>query len=456
MSKSTPIVEATSAGVSTTTRWQHWGLSAVFLATGLVSACDAGKLATTDEEWPDFEPYAAGATCKINPEVVGVGEGYVALFSGLPSDWNLFLLVEDPTGLTFRAVQSDGGVVEFAATAPSITGDGVATLYRFGSRRVGRVTSCSFEIVAEPVCGDGVCNGIEDCDSCPTDCQEGCEPPVEPTPDAGVEPTPDAGVEPTPDAGVQPTPDAGVEPPPAGDARAIFDAQIQPMLQARCALCHGPNSVGPQLWTEPSYEQVTGNTLLVGNFDPAAATLLTKGPHAGANWWSPTEEQTISDWLLAEAEERNSGTTPTGPSAMSTFIGCMNYQDFVDSSADRLAHLGTDERFDDCADCHGSGQHNVALCDRKEELFAQWKTYYGFHTVFRVEVNNAGEETVVLNFDKYERVGNGTTLHPMFNYESGRFDYVRDFYERTMQRMASGDCGPPVDPVPLMIPACVQ
>jgi hypothetical protein len=45
---------------------------------------------------------------------------------------------------------------------------------------------------------------------------------------------------------------------------------------------------------------------VVGNWVPANASLLTKGAHDGGNApaWTQPQKDTITMWLLAEAEER--------------------------------------------------------------------------------------------------------------------------------------------------------
>jgi hypothetical protein len=84
----------------------------------------------------------------------------------------------------------------------------------------------------------------------------------------------------------------------------LFDTNVQPLLQARCAACHNAGSIAPPLWTTPTYDEVVANTSFVGGFDPSQAQIVTKGPHPGALWWNADEELLIIEWLNAEAAAR--------------------------------------------------------------------------------------------------------------------------------------------------------
>ncbi len=93
-------------------------------------------------------------------------------------------------------------------------------------------------------------------------------------------------------------------------ARQMFDDDVAPLLQATCASCHAGTGgvVAPKFLGTTGitgyYANVVGQTALVGAFNPAAATLLTKGAHSSARAWTTTESDTITMWLLAEADER--------------------------------------------------------------------------------------------------------------------------------------------------------
>lgn len=95
-------------------------------------------------------------------------------------------------------------------------------------------------------------------------------------------------------------------------ARQMFDTEVQPLLQGACASCHvGPAGTTPLRFLGTGaipeyYTSLVAQPVVIGNWDPAAATLLTKGVHDAnrARAWTQAEQDTISMWLLAEAGER--------------------------------------------------------------------------------------------------------------------------------------------------------
>jgi hypothetical protein len=92
-------------------------------------------------------------------------------------------------------------------------------------------------------------------------------------------------------------------------ARQMFDDDVAPMM-AGCAGCH-TGAAGTQplkfLGTGAAtgyYQAITTEATVVGNFIPGNASLLTKGAHQGVAAWTTAQSDTISMWLLAEAQER--------------------------------------------------------------------------------------------------------------------------------------------------------
>ena len=95
-------------------------------------------------------------------------------------------------------------------------------------------------------------------------------------------------------------------------AQTMFTSNVAPLLQAACAGCHtGAAGSTPLRFLGATglpgfYSAVTTEEAVIGNFDPAAATLVIKGLHDGGNAraWTATEKSTIDAWLAAEATER--------------------------------------------------------------------------------------------------------------------------------------------------------
>jgi mono/diheme cytochrome c family protein len=92
-------------------------------------------------------------------------------------------------------------------------------------------------------------------------------------------------------------------------ARQMFTDDVAPLMGA-CAGCHtGAAGSTPLKFLGTGaatgyYTAITAQTSVVGNFIPGNASLLTKGAHQGVAAWTTAQSDTISMWLLAEAQER--------------------------------------------------------------------------------------------------------------------------------------------------------
>jgi hypothetical protein len=97
-----------------------------------------------------------------------------------------------------------------------------------------------------------------------------------------------------------------------GVARSMFDADVAPLLAASCASCHtGAVGTSPLKFLGTGaatgyYPALTQQLAVTGNFVPANATLLNKGLHdlGNAPAWTQIQADAITEWLLAEAQER--------------------------------------------------------------------------------------------------------------------------------------------------------
>jgi hypothetical protein len=100
-------------------------------------------------------------------------------------------------------------------------------------------------------------------------------------------------------------------PDPTGSvARQMFDAEVSPLLLAACAGCHvGATGTAPLKFLGNAgvagyYPALIGQPAVIGSWNPAEASLLTKGAHSTARAWTPGERDAIAMWLIAEASER--------------------------------------------------------------------------------------------------------------------------------------------------------
>jgi hypothetical protein len=90
-----------------------------------------------------------------------------------------------------------------------------------------------------------------------------------------------------------------------GSPAGVFAAEVHPLLTAKCTVCHEEGGIGTVLWGQDGeaddYDSTRANTALHGGYNLATATLITKGAHSGAVWWTPEQEASIGSWFDAEA-----------------------------------------------------------------------------------------------------------------------------------------------------------
>jgi hypothetical protein len=104
----------------------------------------------------------------------------------------------------------------------------------------------------------------------------------------------------------------GNPPPDEPTARQLFEQNVYPILETRCAGCHGESAQAAtslgfmEATAAASYDRITQDTALVGDFSPTAAPiLLQKDPtHAAMPHYTQGELDKITQWLSAELTER--------------------------------------------------------------------------------------------------------------------------------------------------------
>lgn len=255
-------------------------------------------------------------------------------------------------------------------------------------------------------------------------------------------------------------------------AREIFDNDVAPLLQTMCASCHvdvasAPGNalkfLGPE-GTEMTdyYNLVVGYPSVTGGFEPGLASIVTKGAHEGSGWWTPDQEATIEGWLEAEKAERADGSGGGGGDEdpvdadsrqlLAQWSGCMTIANWdaadMGDWADKNAEGGTV-----CSSCHNDGLHRFNTNTTNNDMFAMNRYELFIIGFFTVKLNLDGTGEIIPAYDKLERMGNGTTLHPTFNYCSAEqvengdcndddFLALEQFHQLTNQALAQGACGP--------------
>ena len=244
------------------------------------------------------------------------------------------------------------------------------------------------------------------------------------------------------------------------NAREVFTQDVQGLLDAKCASCHVEgndplNALKFMGGAGSDYDLVVTYDSVHGGFNAGAASLLRKGAHSGSGWWTPEEEATISGWITAESDARELGgdqppligTPKTSREALMQWSGCMNITDWQETNmgdwADKQAE-GTQ-----CSSCHGDGlaRFNTNADDTDMFLMNQYEAFIiGFVTVKLDPVTAAPQ--VIPAYEKLEAMGNGSTLHPTYNYspDNRNMQDLQNFYEKTKARVEAGNCAPAAFP----------
>jgi len=237
------------------------------------------------------------------------------------------------------------------------------------------------------------------------------------------------------------------EPEPGAAGKATFSSNVAPLLRSQCAACHEANGAGPAFLGSDGggddYSALLANARVVGGFVPANALLLTKGPHAGASWWTGDQITKITDWLEEEAQDFD-------PSAsmdlMAAWAGCMTIENWNDSKMGQWAQKQTDQG-NACGGCHADGEYGFHANPTSTLMFAQQRTANGIASFFQVSAASSVPE-VVPAIDKLRSKCSGANLHPACAVDDQYVEYLSRFHQLTRAMMESGVCDPPgyVDP----------
>lgn len=246
-----------------------------------------------------------------------------------------------------------------------------------------------------------------------------------------------------------------------GDAERLFVERVAPILAAKCDACHAPGASGIQpkfLAADESgyYDEIVKYPSVTGNFDAGLAGLLTK--IADGHYeivYTDEEERALADWLAAEALARgdgdDDGTIDDLPAvnALAEFAGCMSLEDWAASGMGRWADKET-EADGPCQTCHDDGLARFFAGPDSTQMFSMHRYELYIIGFFTVRVDPDGSQAVVPALAKLRRMGQGN-FHPRYQTDEqadAEFAALEQFYQLTMTRKASGDCGPAEFPTP--------
>ena len=265
----------------------------------------------------------------------------------------------------------------------------------------------------------------------------------------GNGPGPDpAGV----DAGAAvPEVDAGdTEPSEIGTAQALFDNNVRPIIGATCnpgGACHA--TTDPAFITaDPTQAYSTINIhkdRLFTGYDAALSRLLINGEggHYGATY-TADDVSAIEAWLAQEKLDADAGGGGQTVSALQTWSGCMNLDEW---EASNVANLWADKDADnqgDCDACHNLGADGFMASNDSVRVFENITTNPNLMPSYFTQT--ADGTSVVINRARLEKVGNQLApheAHGAFNVEGNAMDALQAFYDLTVSRQLAGNCEPP-------------
>jgi len=245
-------------------------------------------------------------------------------------------------------------------------------------------------------------------------------------------------------------------------ARQQFESDVSPMLQANCSGCHaGPLDQQPLKYLGATgatgyYDAIVAEPSVTGGFDPALANMVNKGPHdnGAAPGWTDDQKATITDWLLAEADERGISTQPppdpgtttptTSREALAQWSACMNIDDWNSSQVYTWAQKGSERG--QCMSCHNQGAGGFYASNDPNQMYMmnQYEIFITtFFTAAPKSVTDPSQGYQVLVNEEKIRLKSNTVGHPSFNPDGGnQMQYLYDFYNLTQARLAAGQCPP--------------
>jgi hypothetical protein len=236
-------------------------------------------------------------------------------------------------------------------------------------------------------------------------------------------------------------------------ARELFDRNVSPILDQRCASCHlGANPVdGPDfLGAAPggAYDVLTGDLRMVPA-RPEDSILLLKGEHTGPAF-TMVEAQTVTAWLLKEADERGLApevdpeeppvgdfTPKTVAEALTRFGNCMQRTDWDETYGQnentQVAYQNTTEGR--CYSCHSTGTAGSFLSQSSGDTFDMNKQRPYLLKLVLPTANEDGSFRALVPAYRFRDKG-GDQGHPSYQLTAERSDALNAFVDRALARFS--------------------
>ncbi len=250
-------------------------------------------------------------------------------------------------------------------------------------------------------------------------------------------------------------------------ARDLFDRNVAPLLQQKCASCHantspgdGPDFMGaspnPTTWYTAiaAARTVIGNTPYLQVASPQDSPLIAKGEHSGPAF-SASEVATISAFLVKEAQERGLGNPNPSPSPSPTadytpknlreaivrFTACMQRADWDQTVAQNQQTNFAYQNSTDgpCYACHATGTAGAYLSQNSSDTFDAHKDssrYYVLKLVLGTVNADGSFKDLVPAYRMRDKGAPpfGTPPHPSYQLTPERDQALNEFVDRTLTR----------------------
>jgi hypothetical protein len=235
--------------------------------------------------------------------------------------------------------------------------------------------------------------------------------------------------------------------------RELYERNVAPILELRCNFCHaGANELdGPDfMGATPAdhYATLTGDPRLV-SARPEDSLLLLKGEHTGPAF-TLTEAQTVTAWLLKEANERGlvvAQPDPGGPvqdytprtvaEALDRFGSCMTRTDWDETYGQneetQAAYQNSTEGR--CYACHATGTAGAFLSQSSGDTFDQSRIRPNVMKLVLPTANEDGSFRALVPAYRFRDKG-GDQGHPSYQLTAERDQAMGDFVNRTLLRFS--------------------
>jgi mono/diheme cytochrome c family protein len=235
--------------------------------------------------------------------------------------------------------------------------------------------------------------------------------------------------------------------------RDLFDRNVLPIVEQRCASCHAGDNVadGPDFMGRARanyYDALTGDPRYLSS-RPEDSQLIIKGEHTGPAF-TAAEEQTITAWLLKEADERGliqgGGEVLPPPmdyaprsvaEAFDRFGNCMSRADWdatygVNEDTQAAYQNTTQGR---CYACHSNGTAGAFLSQSSGDTFEQSRLRPYMLKLVLPTANEDGSFKSLVNAYRHRDKG-GDQGHPSYALTAARDDALNRFIDLTLARFS--------------------